>query len=379
MQHSSGPHERPGTTEFHAIDAHDLRPGQRLLLPDGKDSAEVLEVDTVLDDYGQPALYFAVLDNHSNLRVAHGTRVRAARGKAVRPADLLFSGPAAEVGAPSAEVGAPSPEVGAPAAEVGAPSPEVGAPDPRVAPPTIETVPAAPLRGPSDIALETGEVVHVPGAASARPERANASILARLPAPEDKPEDLMRSIDAAHPGRHTVHELTARLARGVNVKSGACLSDLRALAYELYIGQHDAEAALKVADLLAVLPYDGNPARWASIESALGLAAHLAREAGQEDRAAAYGELLRTPEDAETDPFRARMAQRVRQRALNEPNLYDKEITRAVGAKDHAEERGWRMLRLGSLLHLRAHGGSTAFEQDELDRRIEVELDAVRA
>ena len=365
MQHSSGPHERPGTTEFHAIDAHDLRPGQRLLLPDGKDSAEVLEVDTVLDDYGQPALYFAVLDNHSNLRVAHGTRVRAARGKAVRPADLLFSGPAAEVGAP--------------AAEVGAPSPEVEAPSPRVAPPTIETVPAAPLRGPSDIALDTGEVVHVPGAASARPERANASILARLPAPEDKPEDLMRSIDAAHPGRHAVHELTARLARGVNVKSGACLSDLRALAYELYIGQHDAEAALKVADLLAVLPYDGNPARWASIESALGLAAHLAREAGQEDRAAAYGELLRTPEDAETDPFRARMAQRVRQRALNEPNLYDKEITRAVGAKDHAEERGWRMLRLGSLLHLRAHGGSTAFEQDELDRRIEVELDAVRA
>ncbi|ASN50943.1 DUF6707 family protein [Sinomonas sp. R1AF57] len=370
MQHSSGPHERPGTTEFHAIDAHDLRPGQRLLLPDGKDSAEVLEVDTVLDDYGQPALYFAVLDNHTNLRVAHGTRVRAARGNAVRPADLLFAGPAASAGASAAEAEAPDAEVTAPADEAGAPA---------VAPPTVETVPAAPLRGPSDIALDTGEVVHVPGAASARPERANASILARLPAPEDKPEDLMRAIDAAHPGRHAVHELAARLARGVNVKSGACLADLRALAYELYIGQRDAEGALKVADLLAVLPYDGNPARWASIESALGLAAHLAREAGQEDRAAAYGELLRTPEDAETDPFRARMAQRVRQRALNEPNLYDKEITRAVSAKDHAEERGWRMLRLGSLLHLRAHGGSTAFEQDELDRRIEVELDAVRA
>jgi hypothetical protein len=73
------------------------------------------------------------------------------------------------------------------------------------------------------------------------------------------------------------------------------------------------------------------------------------------------------------------MAERVRQRALNEPNLYDKEITRAVESKDHGEERGWRMLRLGALLHLRAHGGSESLAQDELDRRIEVELDAVRA
>jgi hypothetical protein len=235
------------------------------------------------------------------------------------------------------------------------------------------------LRGPSEITLDTGDVVKVPGAAPAGPASPRADLLARIPAPEGKPEDLMRDIDAAHPGRHTVDELARRLARGVNVKSGSCLADLRDLAYELYVGQNDLDRALKVADLLAVLPYDGNPARWSSIESALGLAAHLARESGDEDRAEAYGELLRAPDTAEKDPFRARMAERVRQRALNQPNLYDKEVDRAVAAKDHAEERAWRLLRLSSLLHLRAHGGSSLFADDELDRRIDVELGAVRA
>jgi hypothetical protein len=239
-------------------------------------------------------------------------------------------------------------------------------------------VPQAPLRGPSEITLETGDVVVVPGAAPAAASSLRPDLLARIPALDEKPEELMRAIDAAHPGRHAVNELAGRLAKGINVKSGACLADLRELAFELYVGQDDTGNALKVADLLAVLPYDGNPARWASIESALGLAAHLARKEGDEERAEAYGELLRTPDTAETDPFRARMAERVRQRALNAPNLYDKEVTRAAASKDHAEERAWRMLRLGSLLHLRAHGGSTVFTQEELDRRIDVELGAVR-
>lgn len=380
MHDSSGPHERPGTHEFHEIDAHELKQGQRLLLPDGEDSAEVLEVDTVLDDYGNPALYFAVLDNALNLRVAHGVRVRVSRGKGGRPADLLFSGPST---ASPAAAGAP-----APAAAGAAPartetevlvSTEPHASEPPAAGASPAAVPQAPLRGPSEIALETGDVVLVAGAAPAPANSPRPDLLARIPALAEKPEELMRAIDAAHPGRHAVNELAGRLAKGINVKSGACLADLRELAFELYVGQDDAENALKVADLLAVLPYDGNPARWASIESALGLAAHLARQAGDEERADAYGELLRAPDTAETDPFRARMAERVRQRALNAPNLYDKEVSRAANAKDHAEERGWRMLRLGSLLHLRAHGGSTLFAQEELDRRIEVELGAVRS
>lgn len=403
MHDSSGPHERPGTTEFHEIDAHELKPGLRLLLPeghsvptsqtdgppegqdhrDGRDgsgiqgSAEVIEVDTVLDDFGNPALYFAVLDNHTNLRVAHGTRVKVSRGKAPRPADLLFSGPstATEVGSRGAEAESKDREIGSHERD-----PRLSAALRSASPEQVEVpaAPPAPLRGPSEITLDTGDVVVVPGAAPASPVSARPDLLARIPAPVDKPEAFMRSIDEEHPGRHMVHELAQRLSKGINVKSGSCLKDLRDLAYELYVGQEDPDKAIKVADLLAVLPYDGNPARWSSIESALGLASHLAREAGDEGRAEAYGELLRAPDTAETDPFRAKMAERVRERTLNQPNLYEKEVDRAVEARDHAEERAWRMLRLGSLLHLRAHGGSTAFAQDELDRRIEVELGAVR-
>ncbi|GAB4100833.1 DUF6707 family protein [Sinomonas halotolerans] len=398
-----GQHEAHGTGEFHEIDAHELRAGQRLLLPDGHDAATVLEVDTVLDDYDHPALYFAVLDNHLNVRVAHGTRVRVVRTKAPRPADLLFSGPTSAVAAahdgdpsPSADVPPPAPGVSPSAAEVSPSDFEITASDASAplgdARPGEEAHDAgrapsssgpaatpAPLRGPSEITLETGDVVIVPGAAPARTGRPNHELLARIPAPEVEPEELMAHLDAVHPGRHTVNELAGRLAKGINVKSGACLADLRTLAYELYIGQGDAEGALKVADLLAVLPYDGNPGRWTSIESALGLAAHLARVSGDAERAAAYGGLLRAPETEETDPFRARMAERMRTRALNQPNLYDKEISRASAARDHEEERAWRLLRFEALLHLRAHGGSEAFEPDELERRIEVELDAIRA
>ncbi|WP_371829518.1 DUF6707 family protein, partial [Sinomonas atrocyanea] len=115
MHDSSGPHERPGTPEFHEIEAHELKQGQRLLLPDGKDSAEILEVDTVLDDYGHAALYFAVLDNHLNLRVAHGTRVRVARGKGGRPADLLFSGAAGSTSGSTAARGPAGPAAPEPA------------------------------------------------------------------------------------------------------------------------------------------------------------------------------------------------------------------------------------------------------------------------
>ncbi|GHG42671.1 hypothetical protein GCM10012320_06010 [Sinomonas cellulolyticus] len=399
MQHSSGPHERPGTAEFHEIDAHELKPGLRLLLPEPEgdaagangpaartaagdgtgpedaETAEILEIDTVLDDYGNPALYFAVMDNHINLRVAHGTRVKVSRGKAARPADLLFSGP---VPSPAAGAAAPEPDAGSPTADA-APAEADPEAAPSAARPGLEpSTPPAPLRGPAQITLDTGDVVVVPGAAPAGPLGARPDLVARIPVPSEEPEELMARIDSEHPGRHAVNELARRLERGINVKSGACLKDLRDLAYELYVGQADPAAALQVADLLTVLPYDGNPARWSSIESALALAAHLARESGDEDRAAVYSQLLRAPDTVETDPFRAKMAERVRERVLNQPNLYDKEVARAAGAKDHAEERAWRMLRLGSLLHLRAHGGSRAFPADELDRRIDVELDAVR-
>ena len=52
------------------------------------------------------------------------------------------------------------------------------------------------------------------------------------------------------------------------------------------------------------------------------------------------------------------MQAKVRQRSLNEPNLYDKEIFRSMDNSNHEAEREWRLLRLESLLFLRAHGGS---------------------
>lgn len=464
----------PGADRLLEIEASELSPGQRLVLPDGETTAHVLDVDAVLDDYEQPALYFAALDNHVNLRVAHGTLVRIVVPKPSRPADLLFAGPPAPgAGAEGGAEAEEKPESASPTApkkegrgdllrralglagprEQDAPTdddgarPTQGAEAPKLsaAPgPDGEAVPAerghgepgrdetgqdgagqdragqdwrgdvdgvgsasgpdadvkmprhddsggasflddaafdadshGEDRAPTKITLDTGDVVVVPGKARSEATGPTTAQLGLIPPLEGNPEDLIQHIDAIHPGRHAVHELSERLAKGVNIKSGACLKDLRDLAFELYLGQRDADNALKVADILAVVPFDGNPGRWSSVESALALAAHLACERNEENRAEVYCELLRAPETAETDPFRAQMAARVRQRTLNEPNLYDKEVTRAANAGDEAEERGWRILRLDTLLHLRAHGGSEAYDDDELDRRIRIELDAV--
>jgi hypothetical protein len=73
------------------------------------------------------------------------------------------------------------------------------------------------------------------------------------------------------------------------------------------------------------------------------------------------------------------MAAKVRQRSLNEPNLYDKEIFRSIDNSNHDAEREWRLLRLESLLFLRAHGGSETIGMGELERRIGNELEAVRS
>jgi hypothetical protein len=183
----------------------------------------------------------------------------------------------------------------------------------------------------------------------------------------------------AHPDAEGVLLLADRLAKGVNFKSGSCLKDLSDLAHELFVTLKDADGSLAVADLLNVLPYDGNPGRWASVEASLALASYICRQNGQEERAEVYEKLIRTPENQETDAFKARMAAKVRQRSLNEPNLYDKEIFRSIDNSNHDAEREWRLLRLESLLFLRAHGGSETIGPSELERRISNELEAVRA
>jgi hypothetical protein len=182
----------------------------------------------------------------------------------------------------------------------------------------------------------------------------------------------------AHPDDVGVLLLADKLAKGINFKSGSCLKDLSDLAHELFITLKDPDGALAVADLLNVLPFDGNPGRWASVEASLSLSSYICRQDRQEERAEVYEKMLRTPENQETDPFKARMNAKVRQRSLNEPNLYDKEIFRSIDNSNHEAEREWRLLRLESLLFLRAHGGSETIGTAELQRRISNELEAVR-
>ena len=203
--------------------------------------------------------------------------------------------------------------------------------------------------------------------------------LALIPEPQGTPEAVVEAAAEAHPDAVGVLLLTDRLAKGVNFKSGSCLKDLSDLAHELFIALKDSDTSLAVADLINVLPFDGNPGRWASVEASLALSSYICRQDGQTARAEVYEKLLRTPENQETDPFKARMAAKVRQRSLNEPNLYDKEIFRSIDNSNHDAEREWRLLRLESLMFLRAHGGSETIGMGELERRISNELEAVRS
>jgi uncharacterized protein DUF6707 len=206
----------------------------------------------------------------------------------------------------------------------------------------------------------------------------SAEDLALIPEPSGTPESVVEAVAEAHPDSVGVQLLADKLVKGINTKSGSCLKDLSDLAHELFIMLKDAEAALMVADLLNVLPFDGNPGRWASVEASLALSSYVCRQTGHKDRAAVYEKLLRAPDNQETDPFKARMQARVRQRSLNEPNLYDKEIFRSIDNSNHEAEREWRLLRLESLLFLRAHGGSQTISGSELERRIANELESVR-
>lgn len=305
--------------------AGSLHGGEHLLLPDGDRSAEIQRVDIETDDFGVPAMVLATLTGGDLLRIAAGSTVR-----------LAEAGPDGETGMEHPETG------GGPAAAPGA-----------VVPP----VPAAPPAG-------------------SGPRSPDLDL---IPQHEGTPESVVAAVAQSHPRAAGVLLLSERLAKGINTKSGSCLKDLSDLAQGLFIMLKDAGNALAVADLLNVLPFDGNPGRWASVEASLSLSSYICRQLGQEERAAVYEELLRAPETMETDPFKARVSAKVRQRLLNEPNLYDKEIARSVDSADPDAEREWRLLRLRSLLFLRAHGGSETIGADELDRRIGDELGAVRS
>ncbi|MCC3292220.1 DUF6707 family protein [Arthrobacter sp. zg-Y1110] len=227
----------------------------------------------------------------------------------------------------------------------------------------------------TSLRLAYGSAVRVQAPA---PEGAPSDAVRQVPSEEDNAAEIIADAAAAHPENSAVQEIAARLERGLNVKSGSHLQDVRDLAHILYIDLGDAENALKVCNVITGLPFDGNFGRWNWIQGALALAAHITHEAGDAESAAAYSHAVRAADTSETDPMKAKLAAELLQRQLNEPNLYDREIHRAAEAGKEASEREWRILRLNALLYLRSHGGSQTLSDAELDRRIRTELIAVR-
>lgn len=184
---------------------------------------------------------------------------------------------------------------------------------------------------------------------------------------------------AAHPQHAGIARIVQRLAKGLNTKSGSSLNDVKELARLLYVELGDRANAMSVCQLITELPYDGNPGRWAGIESALAMASAMAAENGEDKLATDYAYKLRAPDRETIDDYRHKLAARVRQRALNEPNLYDREISRAVAAVDKRAELEWRNLRVQTLLFLLAHGCSETLEEEELARLTGDELTLIRA
>ncbi|MDP5226560.1 MULTISPECIES: DUF6707 family protein [Arthrobacter] len=341
--------------------------GVRLVLPDGGLSPVVTAVITEDDDLGNPLLNRLEFDDGGpGLRVALTATVRAVGSGVVGSGSVH---PTEPDGAPSDRpalvtgglLSLPSPGAAA------IPAPETLAADPAGATPSDATHTPAPSTPTPHTAAESPS--EDPAVAAARE---------LIPPLEDTPEQLIEDISVRYPGRGGLQNLADRLVKGINVKSGSCLADLRAFAQDLFLEYQDSAASLNVADLLNVLQFDGNPARWTHTEASLALSSFVADELGEHERAEAYRLLLRAPEEQELDPFRSRLEAKIRQRRLNEPNLYDKEVFRAIDSGNHEAEREWRVLRLESLLHLKAHGGSQTLAPEEVDRRIRMELDLVR-
>lgn len=341
----------PATQQYREKQAGDLQPGDFVFPPGDGPAEEIAAVEVQNDDYGVAALLLVTMVDGGTVRIATGSSVPVGDGV---PADSGADSSASDSSADAALNATTASESG----------------DSRT---------STPAEG--DAQAQAGAAVVVPPRPETPPTYTGptAEELALIPEPDGTPEAVVRAAAANHKGKNGVQVLAERLAKGINTKSGSCLRDLSDLAFDLCIVLRDPDHALAVADLLNVLPFDGNLDRWASIERALALSSFICREAGQSERAAVYEKLLRAPESQEEDPFKARINARVRQRSLNEPNLYDKEIFRAIDNGNREAEREWRFLRLEALMFLRAHGGSKTIGEEELARRIGNELESVRA
>ena len=343
----------PADQQYREKQAGALQIGDYLFLPGDGPAEEITHIELEHDDFGVPALILVTTLDGGKVRIAIGSSVPVGEAAVVPDDDALPTEDPATLAEPlpSDAPGGGTPSAGDSPAE-GVPA-VVVPPLPAVAPTVSESLAPSTAPGPEQLAL--------------------------IPEPTDSPEDVVAAAAEAHPGRNGVAVLSERLVKGINTKSGSCLRDLSDLAHDLFIELRDPDYALAVADILNVLPYDGNRDRWMSVERSLALSSFICRELGQTERAEVYDQLLQAPDTVETDPFKARIAAKVRQRGLNEPNLYDKEIFRSIDNGNRDAEREWRLLRLETLLFLRSHGGSNTLGVGELDHRIANELEAVRA
>lgn len=234
----------------------------------------------------------------------------------------------------------------------------------------------ATLEDGREVRIAYGSVIRV---RTDRPDPVAAQVSTDFAATDaGTPEARMVAVGQRHPEDLELTGTAARLSHGLNLRSGSQLEDVLGMAERLYLQHEDREGALQVLGLLTNLPWDGAVGRWKSIQAGLGLAAQILREENDHISAANLGKRLLEADEVPSEPGRAARVLEVRQRQLNEPQLYDREIARALQAGDRDAELTWRRARWTALLYLRARGGSETLSESDLDSRIARELGSIR-
>ncbi|MDY6056068.1 DUF6707 family protein [Micrococcus sp.] len=234
----------------------------------------------------------------------------------------------------------------------------------------------ATLEGGRDVRIAYGSVIRV---RTDRPEPVSAAPDTTFsPVDAGSPEARVVAVGQRHLDDLELTTTAARLSHGLNLRSGSQLEDLYGMAERMYLLHEDTEGTLSTLGLLTNLPWDGAVGRWKSIQAALGLAAQILREEGDHITAANLGSRLKEADEVPSEPGRAARVLEVRQRQLDEPQLYEREISRALQARDVPAEYRWRRARFEQLLYLRGRGGSQTLTDADLDSRIARELGTLR-
>ncbi|TFI50133.1 hypothetical protein E4A41_04275, partial [Micrococcus endophyticus] len=190
----------------------------------------------------------------------------------------------------------------------------------------------ATLEGGREVKIAHGSVIRV---RTDRPEERRAVPDTTFsPVDAGSPEERIVAVGKRHLEDTELTATAARLSHGLNLRSGSQLEDLFGMAERLYLLHEDTEGTLAALGLLTNLPWDGAVGRWKSIQAGLALASQILRDEGEHIVAANLGKRLHEADEVPSEPGRAARVLEVRQRQLNEPQLYDREISRALQARD---------------------------------------------